>query len=386
MSLYIGPVDCSSHAKYRALLTRTGRNADGRLRLLWILNHKTLLPAEVPILRSLGFAVFIPKKLPNTPDYASTIVDYSYDAELGLSDEALEVLNSHKFYEEPWSATLVKILNLYFDIVTTSVYPLPLIETVRTFRGCVFVRVFGREKPARYTPFFENGTHPSMLEQIEAMGSRFVFAQGFDNLGQIEDVRLSRRARTIAVTLPDSIWHRKDTWMGGRPEILLHCPHIHTAYYAHRYAELKEIFGGMEHVIFGPQDAPVDDPAVLPYLSDDDLLKLYTDTSVFAYLSVEPRHLHYSPIEAMIVGTPVLYRSGGMLDHLAAQPLPGRCGDIGEMREKARRLQMGDREFASMIRRSQAQIVAAFSTSVAKRQWADVLSEVSCPSIPVEDS
>jgi hypothetical protein len=386
MSLPMGAVDCSSHAKYRALLTRAGRNADGQLRLLWILNHKTLLPAEVPILRSLGFAVFIPKRVPGTPEHKSSIVDYSYDAELGIPYEALAVLNSHKFYEEHWSETIAAILNRYFDIVTTSVYTVPLFETVRTFRGCVFLRAFGREKPARYTTFFENGTHPSMLEQIEAMGSRFVFAQGFDNLGHIEDIRLARRARTIGVTLPDSIWHRRDTWLGGRPEILLHCPLIHSAYYAPHYAELKEVFSDMQHVIFGPQVTSVEDPAVLPYLSDDDLLKLYADASVFAYLSVEPRHLHYSPIEAMIVGTPVLYRSGGMLDHLAAQPLPGCCGDIGEMREKARRLQMGDRELATMIRHSQAHIVATFSTSIAIRQWADVLSEVSCPSIPAENS
>ena len=69
----------------QAMISRSStRGADYIPRLVWVVNHKTLLPAEVPILRSLGYSVFIPKRVPNVPDYRSAVVEHRYDPELSL--------------------------------------------------------------------------------------------------------------------------------------------------------------------------------------------------------------------------------------------------------------------------------------------------------------
>src|SRR5262249_40246715 len=161
--------------------------------------------------------VFIPKRVPNVPDYRSAVVEHGYDADLKIPDEALAVLNFHRFYEREWSPTLTSILNKYFDVLVSSVsaFTTPVFEAVRKFKGAVLARVFGRENPARYTSLFELSGDPTLLDQVEGMGNRFVFGQGFDNLAEIEDFRLSQRARTLTVPVPEFVWERRGTWKGG---------------------------------------------------------------------------------------------------------------------------------------------------------------------------
>lgn len=357
------------------------RVGDRHRRVILAINHKTLLPAEVPIFHSLGYCVFIPKRVPRVPDYRSAVVEYGYDAELKIPDDALAILNFHHFYEREWSPTLALIINRYFDVVVTSVsaYTAPLFEAVRKFNGGVVARVFGRENPARYTSFFETSEDATLLERVRAMGNRFIFGQGFNNLAEIEDFRLSDRAKTITVAVPEFVWKRRGSWTGGDQKVLLLCPNIRdSGYYGAIYADLKTTFGALPHSIFGRQNVPTDDSAVLPYMTDSELLELYGRATVFAYPSIEPRHVHYSPIEAMIIGTPVLYRRCGMLDHLAGRLLPGCCDSNEEMREKARRLLSEDTELEGAIQESQVKITEKFATDLAHREWAQVLAEC-CP-------
>ena len=130
-----------------------------------------------------------------------------------------------------------------------------------------------------------------------------------------------------------------------------------------------------------------DDPALLPYLSDAQLTQAYISTPVFVYPSTEPRHVHYSPIEAMVIGAPVLYRRGALIDILAGRPLPGACADTAEMRANASRLIRGDDSFAREIKESQVVVVKKFSLETAARQWANTLApieELGRCTLPVE--
>ena len=208
-------------------------------RLVWIVNHRTLMEGEVPVLRGLGYEIFVPKVIPSDdPEYRSGAVTYEYDETLTLPLAALAVLNEHDFYRRVWSPTLATILNRYFDVVVTSVslYTTPLEQAVRRFQGTVVARVF-------------------------------------------------------------------------------------------------------------------------------------------LYPSTEPRHVHYSPLEAMVVGTPVLYRRGGLIDLLAGRgALPGSCASAEEMHDKAAALLAGDRTLADEIRAKQPHVLCHFSDDLASRQWASALA------------
>jgi hypothetical protein len=346
-------------------------------RLLWIVNHRTLMQAEVPILRELGHEVFVPKIIPgNDPEYRSGAVTLEYDASLSVPPTALRVLNSHDFYRRGWSPTLTGILDRYFDVLVTSVsaYITPLSEATRKFRGTVVARVFGREHPRRYSELLAAGPTP-LIEEIGAMGRRFVFGQGYPNLAEIEAQQLRERAETITVPLPAHAFEHQGQWTGRDGHAIFLCPQIRGAgYYREVYDGIKRDFGDFPHRIFGRQVEVVDDPAVLPYLSDDALLDLYRGAPVFVYPSTEPRHVHYSPLEAMVVGTPVLYRRGALLDVLTHRAdLPGACADTEEMRAKGRALLGGDRRLAEAVRSAQGRVLEHFTPRLAREQWVAAL-------------
>jgi glycosyltransferase involved in cell wall biosynthesis len=219
-------------------------------------------------------------------------------------------------------------------------------------------------------------SRPDLLAELQAIGDRFVFAQGYDNLAEVEHEPLRSRGHTVTVPLPHGIYRFADTWRGDRLEAVLLCPAINDGgYYAAVYRGIKETFGDLPHRIFGRQFGEIADAAVLPFLSDSELMDLYAGAAVFVYPSTEPRHVHYSPIEAMVVGTPVLFRRGTLLDEIAGGEAAGACADGGEMHDAAHRLIAGDREFADRIRASQARIVENFSVELARRQWDSLLSE-----------
>jgi hypothetical protein len=347
-------------------------------RLLWIVNHQTLMGAEVPILRSLGWQVFIPKRVPDDPEYRSSAVSYEYDADLGLPPSALAVLNLHRFYERPWSTTLESIVNEHFQVLVTSLsyYTMPLSEAARKFKGVVAARVFGREHPSTYSSLPAVTRRPALLDELAGIGDRFVFAQGYDNLAEIEEEPLRSHGHTVTVPLPRGIYRHEGSWRGGGGAAIVLCPAINDdGYYAALYRRIKQSFGDLPHLIFGRQFGEISDPAVLSYLSDADLIGLYASAPVFVYPSTEPRHLHYSPLEAMVVGTPVLYLRGTLLHHITAEPQPGACADDAELHAVASRLIAGDRELANDIRAAQARIVENFSVDLARRQWQSLLSE-----------
>jgi len=347
-------------------------------RALWIVNHKTLLPAEVPVLRSLGYEVFIPKVIPQVSDYRSAIVTHDYDCSLSVRPRVLDVLNFHNFYERSWPTTLQRILNDNFSVLITSwsAYSAPLFEALRHFDGLIVARVFGREHPRRYTEFFDAPSAHDMPETILKAGNRFVFGQGFDALAEIEADCLKSRAHTITVPVPPYIWEKEGTWVGNENQCLFLCPNIvDSPYYKAIYEQIGAEFQALPYLIFGRQNIMPDDPHVLPYMSDLELLDLYARIKVFVYPSVEPRHVHYSPIEAMIVGAPVLFRKGGLLDSLGGNKQAGCCLNLDEMKAKASRLLSGEAGLLREIQEDQKQIVQNFSLELAKAQWSGLFSK-----------
>jgi hypothetical protein len=355
-----------------------------RRRLLWIVNHRTLMLAEVPILRSLGWEVFIPKIIPDhDPGYRSAGVTYEYDAALALPGTALRVLNRHDFYERSWSPTLEDIINSYFGglISHFSYYTTSLSEAACKFRGRIIARAFGREHPRTYSEFVETGPRKNLLGELAALGDRFIFGQGYNNIADVERPELRSRAHTITVPLPAEFYCHQNIWHGGGTRAVFICPSIRpSSYYTGIYEGIKREFGDIPHLIFGRQNGPIDDPAVLPYLTDADLVSLYAAAPVFVYPHTEPRHVHYSPLEAMLVGTPTLYMRDSLIDWLTeGERLPGACNDVEEMKAKAKRLLGGDRALATAIRTAQWRILETFAADRARQQWAEVLRGVAPP-------
>src|SRR6266478_6746744 len=119
-------------------------------RVLWLLNHKTLMPYEAQLLLNLGSEVFVPKVIPKAASFRSGAVDFSYDASLTIPKRALMRLNQFNFYEEIWPGDIVAIANRYFGTVFTIPYSNQVPEVLGKFEGQIVFRAFGLDNSQTY--------------------------------------------------------------------------------------------------------------------------------------------------------------------------------------------------------------------------------------------
>lgn len=346
-------------------------------RVLWLLNHQTLMPFEVSVLRSLGFEVYVPKIVPqDTVEFRSCRVDPSLDAELTLAKDDLDLLNGHSFYDQPWSAALREVIARSFDIVITAIYPVPLGEAMKWFPGPVVARVFGLARDHSYSGIFRSHFPAGNVDLLKRLGRRFWLGQGYAVLSEVEDPWIAERAITLPVGLADQFFTAASPSDRHDPRILLACSNIgRIGYYRAIYDEFKRDFGDLPHVIVGVQSDPVDDTAVTGYVSDEELRKLYRTCRVFYYHSHEPRHLHYSPLEAMCHGLPVVFPSDGLLARLAGR-CAGQFSTLDEARRMIVRLLDGDVALHDTIVSQQSEFVRSLSRERLLPQWTDAIERI----------
>jgi len=338
-------------------------------RILWILNHRTLMPYEAPLIQRLGFEIFIPKIYPKT-GFRSFTVDASYDATLSLPADVLEVLNGFNFYEDEWTPEISTLTNRYFGCAFVIPHAPLLEEAVDHFEGQIVLRAFGLDNERTYKGVIEELCSRSIMRKIEGIKERFWFGEGYDHLHEAEEPLFVERALFLPIGIPDSFFSTAHQWIGTEKKILFFCPNAVTdAYYSKVYREFKRDFGDLPHVVVGAQDVPVDDPHVAGSVSDAELKRLYLECGVLYYHSTEVRHVHYSPIEAAINGMPVVYRAGSLLDRLSRGSTKGRVESVAEARSLIQRVLSSDASLIAEIKGDQEAIAFHFSDAYCGPMW-----------------
>ena len=338
-------------------------------RVLWMLNHRTLLPFEAPMLERLGFEVFVPKIHPAS-GFRSASVDWTFDQRLTIPQRALELLNSFDFYDQPWDRRVTATLNRYFGTIFVMPHGRIVGEAVDNFEGQVVLRAFGLANSENYGEVLTEVADQSVLNKIEAIGPRFWFGEAYDNLHEIEPAVIASRAVYLPIGLPETAFAHADTWSGVEPTVLMVCPDINVSpYYRTLYEDFKEHLGDLPHVIVGAQSTPVDDPNVVGFVEDDALIELYQSCRLMYYPSVELRHVHYSPIEAAVVGMPVVFRSGSLLDRLSGGTVGGRAESLADARRLVEQLLADDAETIATVRADQHRMVEQFAVEHCTTTW-----------------
>jgi len=250
-------------------------------RILWLLNHKTLMPYEAQLLLNLGFEVFVPKVIPKAVTFRSGAVDFSYDASLTIPKRALLRLNEFNFYEEAWPADIVTIVNRYFGTAFTIPYKKQIPEVLDKFEGQVVFRAFGLDNTLTYKGVLYNMYGYDSLGKIYNLGDRFWFGEGYEQLHECEPPLLAERALFLPIGVPASFFKNANQWNGSIKKILFVCPNVvSNPYYSAVYQQFKNEFGDLPHVIVGAQDVKVNDPSMLGYVTEEDLHQLYLDCAV----------------------------------------------------------------------------------------------------------
>jgi hypothetical protein len=344
-------------------------------RVLWLLNHKTLMPYEAKLLLRLGFEVFAPKIIPAHVHFRSGAVDFSYDESLTIPRRALKRLNEFNFYDEIWPADVVMIVNRYFGTVFTIPYGNQIPEVLSKFEGQVILRAVGLvDRTYKELLTAMHGFHS--LLKIHALGDRFWFGEGYEQLRECEPPLLAERALFLPIGVPESFYKKANQWNGSIKKILFVCPNVvSNSYYSAVYKQFKKEFGDLPHVIVGAQDVKVNDSSMLGYVTDEELHQLYLDCAVLYYHSNEPRHVHYSPIEAVISGMPIVFFRNSLLGRLSEGPTPGCVCSLDEARIVIKRVIDGDPKFIERLREGQRRISHRFSDAYCRTTWEKNLIE-----------
>lgn len=330
---------------------------------------------EIKLLIELGFEVFTPKIIPTLAGFRSGHVDFRYDSTLTIPTGVLKRLNEFNFYESIWPADVVSRVNRYFGSAFCIPVGIQIGEALEKFEGQLLLRGFGLDQPRTYTMTLHS-MDKGCLSHVAAAGSRFWFAQGYKELAEVEPPLLAERALFLPIGVPQSFFKTLNTFRGGDFRILFVCPNCVTnPYYADIYKNFKRDFGDFPHLIMGAQDVPVNDPSVLGFISDDELIRLYQECALLYYHSQEPRHVHYSPIEAVIKGMPVVYYADSLLGRMTPDIVHGRCHTLEEARSCINRILSGDREYIAAVQADQRKLIDHFSYEYCKGVWETNLAD-----------
>lgn len=353
---------------------------DEKKRVLWLMNHTTLRQFELPILASMGYEIFLPKSFPYDEGNLSASVDRAYDKTLSIPAEALDHLNRQDFYTYLSEAT-ADIVNSYFDVAIIGFFPKQLDGLVRDFAGTIVMCPFGLANGVTYTDVIADCLGQKFFARLERIQHRFWFGQAYDNLAAIETGILREKAIHLPLGLPPS---ERAAWEGTDAKVFFVCPRIRTSpYFRNIYDDFKKNFGDLPHLIGGAQPIAVDDdPNVLGFLPRRQYDELFRDVRVMFYHSRERHHLHYHPHEAIATGMPLVFMSGGMLDHLGGEHLPGRARTVKEARTKLNRILRGDRRFTDAVRGSQKVLLESFSWDHCRQVWADNFRKITAAAAP----
>ena len=342
-------------------------------RILWILNHKTLMKFEVPLLRELGYEVYIPKK---PPFDISIDVDWESDKLLSVPQEDLDVLNGFDFYVDNMTPDVAAIINKYFDIVMFIHIPRTIESMVDWFKGMLVLRAYGRlECEGSYTDVIMSSLGLGYFKKIEALGSRFVFSESYKGLSDIECEFFRNHTLYMPIGMPDE--KHDSEWVNTQRKVLFVCPNIKAGSSIHekRYEIFKRDFKKIPYSIAGGQMVNItNDPNVLGYLRQEEYDSLFLSYSCVYYDSTEKNSISFVPFEAVKFGIPLLFMAGGLLDKLGGKSLPGRCTSVTEARNKAQRLVKGDAKFAEKIRHTQKVLLEKFSMQYAIPFWKSSLN------------
>lgn len=339
-----------------------------KYRVLWLMNHSTLRPFEVPMLLDMGFEVYCPKMYPYDEGNMSASIDYQYDQTLTIPEDVLEKLNRCDFYKQV-PQDIMNLLNEYFDIALFGFFPEQLKMMVEGFKGILVMQAFGLATNVTYTGVIEQCLGIAFLDKMEQLGDRFFFGQSYDNIAEIECRYFRNRAVYLPLGLKDA--YVKDAWQGGDKRILFVCPRINTSpYFNNIYKTFEENFQEFDYVIGGAQPIEVtDDRHVVGYIPKEQYDYNMKHLSVMFYHSQEKRHLHYHPLEAVKQGMPLVFMEGGLLEEIAGCKLPGCCKTIKEAKNKIRRIMAGDKNLINKIKSSQHVLLRPFQYDFCREQW-----------------
>lgn len=319
------------------------------MNILYMLNHKTLTDFEVPILNRAGYGVFIPK-LYNSLSGAHSInhdtVNF-YDNLIHIPPEDLLVLNRVDWFSNKViSQDVMDIVNNNFKyIFLTLLTDAPLIFQLNNhFNGKIYYRLFGLDGNKSYRD------HVKKSSKIQYI---FSYPEIFQYENKISGFFKADNSHVVPLGLSNSkilslngIYDRKND------KIAFVCSRINPKckYYYTIYQNFIRDFKDFDYIIFGKN--ALGGGSVRNNLPDEEFYSSIAQCACMYYHGIEPRHLHYHPLEAIVMGIPIVFHQESLLSSFLPNS-PGRSKNIQMCKDSISRIIKRDQEFIDEILREQ---------------------------------
>jgi len=316
------------------------------MRILYLLNHKTLTDFEVPILLKDGHEVYLSKNFGSLSSGENSInhsTSRFYDNFLSIHVTTLGILDNIDFYSDHYELTKpeLEVINNHFDIIflTSLTSEKMLNQLSKSFSGDIFFRFFGLSGEASYKNLLKN-IFPS------TDFSRFKYIFSYQEIIDFETSRSENldffnkdNSFFVPLGLSNSfVCNYLETY---RPSNLRMC-FVNSriddgpgSYYRNIYIDFLNKFSDIPFVVLGKNNTCVQEkPYILNNLNDNEFYGEFKNSLFMHYHSKEERHLHYHPLEALIIGLPVIFYSQSLLKSILPQS-PGMCSSDNEMIQKS---------------------------------------------------
>ena len=319
--------------------------------ILYLLNHKTLSDFDLPILQNKNWGIYLPKKyqslditqsinLNNLSLYDKYLNDISDDDKLFLDN--IDFFNSSNY-----SIKLMDILNKNFKIIFLTLLTDSTVHNfmVNNFKGKIYYRLFGRESNYNYYSCFNN-------KSITQNNPNFIFS--YQEIIDFE-FKLSNffinKSYYVPLGLPNFIFSKyENTYNPIINKCVFVCSKINIcSYYTAIYNNLNQQLSEFEFTILGKNNEKINDPRIKNNLNDDEYYLTMSQHYAMYYHGIEPRHLHYHPLEAIVIGIPIIFHQESLLTTSYLCDSPGKCISYLEVKEKLNKLKNNDIIFKNSI-------------------------------------
>lgn len=296
-----------------------------RLRVLWMSFHRTARFEEVSALLRAGAEV-----VPTTGEYGAfpNAVELPEERDplhppwrltCTVPPDVLRVVRDLRAYENHKAIppAVVEALDRWFDVVWVGTFSTLALELLGRYRGTVVLRPYGGFP---YTMSLGSLRNRNRALAVFGASERFAFCPALPYQALIEDPRLSRRETFWpACVTPSRLGHR---WAGASSDaVACEVMGLIDRYRAPEYARFVSAFGDLPLRIFGqnPRGGSTgDDPRIVGTLDDDPFFGGIAGCRVMLYTGLGWKyHLHYHPLEALMMGVPVIFLSSSAIAHTA---------------------------------------------------------------------
>lgn len=282
-------------------------------RMLWVCPHLVLRYEEVPLFIEAGFEV-----IPSLGGSAYLAYDSQYDDETNdmypnwrahctlptnISDKIRKINLMKPTKEE------MVFMNQWVDVIYVASFP-EIVESVATwFKGIVIFRTFGQESETDYTKIsHRHGVDLSIFAQSD----RYVWCPILKSLSEREDQRLI--GKTFYLPAFVSKERLPFEWVAEKSDrrISTVFSYIDHAKWMFKYFDsFVQAFKDFDIVVLGKNNKNMPDgkhSAILGNVSFQKFLSTICQSRIFCYCGISsPYHLHFTPLEVMTMGVPMLF-------------------------------------------------------------------------------